>query len=140
MTQPPVFGDLLLKNTLALPNGAATEDGAALEVGQTNRGAFPGEVEVKITAPALVDADLGSSDTMKYSLITEDIAGDEAFYDPDVLLADVITQTGTGSGAAAATWQGRLPSSGVLRSIGLRAVNSAGGDASDKSATLELKF
>lgn len=135
----PAFGDLELKNTRALPNGAATVLGAGIEVGFTDRGdAFPGEVEVKITAPALVVGDLGNSDTMKYSIVTEDVDAD-GLYDPDVLLADVITQTGAGgAGAAAATWQGRLPFSGVLKTIGLKIVNSGAGDASDKTATLEI--
>lgn len=136
----PAFGDAALENTVALPNGAATVVGAGIEVGITERGEFPGCVEVKIEAPALVVGDLGNGATIKYSIVTEDCEPGD-FYAPTVLLPDVLVQTGAGGvGAGATSWQGRLPAAGVLKSIGLKAVNSAAGDASDKSATLSLKF
>lgn len=136
----PAFGDAACENTVALPNGAATVVGAGIEVGITTRGEFPGDVEVKIEAPALAVGDLANGATMKYSIVTEECDADD-FYSPTVLIPDVLVQTGAGgAGAAATSWQGRLPASGVLKSIGLKAVNSGAGDASDKSATLALKF
>lgn len=133
----PRFGDRRLIQTVALPNGAATVKGAGIHVGCGTPDDFSPNVEFKISAPALVVGDLGNGATMKYSLITAD---DDAFtVNLAVLIADVITQTGAGgAGAAAATWQGRAPIGGVRAFIGVQAINSAAGDASDKSATLEL--
>lgn len=135
----PRLGDNELIEELALPSGAATVKGAAIEVGCGTPDDFPVDAEILIEAPALVNADLGSSDTMKYSLITGD-TDDFVNNNYAVLVADAITQTGTGSGAAAASKQVRAPIGGVRKYIGLQIVNSAGGDASDKTATLSMKF
>ena len=136
----PAFADQLLRETVALPNGAATTKGAAIEVGCGTPDDFSTEAEFKITAPALVVGDLGNGDTMKYSLITGDTT-DFTNNNFAILVRDVITQTGAGgAGAAAATAQVRAPIGGVRKYIGLQAVNSGAGDASDKSATLQMLF
>lgn len=134
----PAFKDAELAGELDLPNGAATVIGAEIPVGNNSTGDFTALMELLLTAPALVVGDLANGSTMKYSIVTENA---DTLYAPTVLLRDVITQTGAGgAGAAAATWQGRLPVGGVLRTVGLQIVNSASGDASDKTATLEAVF
>jgi hypothetical protein len=126
--------DGLLKVTKALPNGAATVYSDGLDLGG---GDIVAPFEVKISAPALVVGDLGNADTMKYSLQMDT---DPAFGSPTELLDDLIIQTGAnGAGAAAATKTVRLPVA-TERYLRLKVVNSAAGDASDKSATLELLF
>lgn len=127
--------DLLLKGTIALPNGANTVYTAGIDLGaQSGKQDFVANCEFLITAPALVVGDLGNGDTMKYSLQSDN---DSAFGSP-ATFADLLTQTGAGGvGAAAATVRFRPPTD-CERYWRLRAINSAAGDASDKSGTLEL--
>ena len=80
--------------------------------------------------------DLGNGDTMKYSIIMDSAQPLDG--SSTVLFADCITKTGAGGvGAAAATFRFKLPSNAYCW-IGFKAVNSAAGDASDKSGTLEF--
>lgn len=133
----PAFGDLELKETSALPNGAATTKGAAIQIQNSSRGDFLAHCLAKISAPALVVGDLANGETVKYSLIDSDSSD---LSSERVISADLITQTGAGgAGAAAATATARLPFD-CKKYIGVKAVNSGAGDASDKSATLELLF
>lgn len=137
MQSGPLHADNELTETRALPNGAAAVTGAAIDVGNSANGDFKADCEAKISAPALVVGDLANTETMVYDLITSDASD---LGTPTTLVAGAITQTGAGgAGAAAATWQGKLPND-VLRYIGIRATNSGAGDASDKIATLQLVF
>lgn len=137
MQEGPLLKDNKLTETRALPNGAAAVVGAAIDLGNSTVGDFVARCDVKISAPALVVGDLADAETMKYDLIT---SVNSDLSSPTTIGLTVITQTGAGgAGAAAATWTGRLPNN-VSRYIGLRATNSASGDASDKSATLQLLF
>lgn len=109
----------------------------ALDTGSVS-GEQSGDVEYILTAPALATGVLGDGATMKYGILmdtVEPIDGSSV-----VLMPDVIVQTGAGSaGAAAATYRFRLPST-ATRFIGFKATNSAAGDASGSSATLEALF
>lgn len=135
----PRFGDLELKETVALSNGAGTVKGAGIRVGCGTPDDFPLNCEFKITAPALTTTLLPDTETMKYSLITADT---DTFDDDGtlaVLLPDVITQTGAGgAGAAEKSWQGRAPIGGMRAYVGLRVVKTGTGNASAVSATLEM--
>ncbi|MCL4193983.1 MAG: hypothetical protein KJZ87_19755 [Thermoguttaceae bacterium] len=130
--------DASLVRSVALPNGANTVYSDGIDLGAlSGRGARLYEAELLIEAPALVTADLGDGATMKYSIQTDD---DAAFGSPTVVAADVIVQTGAGgAGAAAQTYRWRIPT-GCERHVRVRAVNSAAGDASDKSMTVSLCF
>lgn len=137
MQNGPLLADNELTETRALPNGAAAVTGAAIDLGTSVNGDFVANCEAKISAPALVLGDLANGDTMVYDLIT---SASSNLGTPTTLVAGAITQTGAGgAGAAAATWNGKLPND-VLRYVGLRATNSGAGDASDKNATLQLLF
>jgi hypothetical protein len=73
---------------------------------------------------------------MKYSILMDSVNPIDG--SSTVLYLDLITQTGAGgAGAAGATKRFKLPSD-ALRIIGFRAVNSAAGNASAASATLEV--
>lgn len=136
----PRFADAELSETLALPNGAATTLGAAIEVGCGTPDDFTVETEFKISAPALSTGDHGNGATVKYSLVTDDVSTFDSS-SLAVLLPDVLVQTGAGGvGSAAATWQGRAPIGGVRKYIGLKAVKSGAGDISDQTATLAMLF
>jgi hypothetical protein len=75
---------------------------------------------------------------MKYSLQCDT---DPAFGTVSTYLADVLVQTGAaGAGAAAATKRIALPSDANQRYWRLRAINSAAGNASTKSAALSVLF
>lgn len=129
--------DAALKVTKALPNGAASTTTDAIDLGHGSLGDFLANTEFKISAPALVVGDLANGATMKYDLIQSDNAD---LSSSSNIVDDIIIQTGAdGAGAAAATYQGRLPVD-VKRYIGVKATNSASGDASDKSMTFELLF
>jgi hypothetical protein len=132
----PAVRDALAKVTAALPNGAATVyTTTGIDTETTTTGAHLSGVEFLLTAPALVVGDLGNGDTMKYSILTDTVNPIDG--SSTVLFADCIVQTGAGgAGAAAATFRFRLPSD-AGRILGVKAVNSAAGDASDKSLTLE---
>lgn len=130
--------DASLKLTRALPASAATVYATpGIDTGKTTaQGAQLADVELLLTAPALSTDELGDAATMKYSILMDTV--DPIDGSSTVLYADILTQTGAGgAGAAAATKRFKLPSD-ALRIIGFKAVNSAAGDASGKSATLEL--
>jgi hypothetical protein len=125
--------DTNLKQTKALPNGAATVYTDAFDLGAASgKQDRLANCELLISAPALVVGDLGNGDTMKYDVQCDD---DSAFGSPRTLGLAVITQTG----AAAATARFRLPTN-CERYVRVAATNSAAGDASDKSVTAELLF
>jgi len=139
MATLPGVKDALAKVTAALPNGAATiYSTTGIDTEVATSGAHLSNVEWLLTAPALVNADLGDGNTMKYSILTDTVNPIDG--SSTVLFADCITQTGAGgAGAAAATFRFKLPTN-AGRILGFKAVNSAAGDASDKSATLEALF
>ena len=129
--------DAQLTKTKALPNGAATIYTDGIDLGVSANGRHLAQCELEISAPALATADLGDAATMKYSV---EMDTDSAFGSATALFTDVLTQTGAGgAGAAAATKRVRLPSD-VERYVRVKAVNSAAGDASDKSVTAKLLF
>lgn len=130
--------DAELKDVKALPGSATTIYSDGIDTGVTPNGVQPAEVEYLLTAPALTTQELGDAATMKYSIIADTVKPLDA--SSEVLIPDCIVQTGAGgAGAAAATYRFRLPSN-AGRIIGFKATNSAAGDASDKSGTLEALF
>lgn len=134
----PRIGDLELKETVALPNGAATTEGAAIRLGCGTPHDFTADCELKITVPDLATGDLADAATLTISVITDDT---DTFDGETVLLQSVIVLTGAGgAGATGTTAQVRLPIGGVKEYIGLKCVKTGAGDASDKSATLEMLF
>lgn len=135
--------DASLKLTRALPNGAATVTTSpaidtGLNAGATGAGVLgsqPGSVEFLLTAPALTTGELGDTNTMKYDIVHADSS--DLGTNPTTYITAAITQTGAGgAGAAAQTFRFRLPTT-AKRYVGFKATNSAAGNASGKSATLE---
>lgn len=130
--------DAGLTLTLALPASATTAYATpGIDTGKTTDQAVQAaDVELLLTAPALTTAQLGDAATMKYSILMDTVNPIDG--SSVVLHADILTQTGAGgAGAAGATKRFKLPSD-ALRIIGLKVVNSAAGDASGVSATLEV--
>lgn len=126
--------DTSLKQTKALPNGAATVYTDPIDLELTSRADLVNGIEFLISAPALVVGDLANGKTMKYDVQTDDNSG---FSSATTLIAAAITQTGAGgAGAAAATYRFRLPSN-AERYVRIAATNDDAGDASDKSMTFE---
>jgi hypothetical protein len=130
--------DAQVKETAALPNGAATIYSTGLDLGPiSGPDRFLPECESEIAAPAVTTAMLGDAATIKYSI---QAAVDSAFTSPVLVAADVLTQTGAGgAGAAAATARFRLIGQS-LRYVRIRAINSAAGNASTVSLTHRLVF
>lgn len=129
--------DASVKKTRALPNGAATVSSEGIDLGHGSRGDHLAEVELQIEAPALVVGDLADAATMTYDVYHD---SDAAFGSEALLMDNVITQTGAGgAGAAAQTKAVRLPVD-VNRYVRVKVTNSGAGDASDKTATIRLKF
>jgi hypothetical protein len=131
--------DALMKGTRALPAAASsTVDGAAIQLDNSSRGHFPGNVEFKLNAPAVNTTMAPDTRTFTYSIIHSDNAD---LSSPSVLMPSVIVQTGAGgAGAAAASYQGRLPAN-VKKYVGARVISGAStADASSVAATLELLF
>lgn len=134
--------DALLKATLACPNGSASASvsSSGIDTGTVPNstklsGIQPGNVELILSAPALTATELPDTKTMTYDVVAATAAD---FSDAAVIQKAAITQTGASSaGAAAATKRLRLDESNS-RYIGLQITNSGAGDASGKSATLEV--
>lgn len=136
--QSPLVADALLRQTKALPNGAAsaTTDGFDLEL--TTRGSLTGmKPELYIEAPALTTAEQPDGKTTIYSV---EHADDAAFSGVAVLYSAVLTQTGAGgAGSAAATRRLPLPTD-VKRYVRVKATGSTTGNNSTKSMTTSLLF
>lgn len=135
---PNQVKDAQMASTKALPNGAATVylDGIDTEV--TPKGDHPGTVEWLLEAPAMTTAEMPDAKTMTYSILTDTVAPIDG--SSTVLMPNVIVQTGAGGvGCAAAEYRFRLPSN-AGRILGARAVGSATGNSSTKSATLRAMF
>jgi hypothetical protein len=131
---PFLARDAKLIKSIALPNGAATVTSAAIELGNRVGNDFVADCELLITAPALVVGDLANSATMTYN-IQQSVDSGSTWTTHE---AGAIIQTGAGGvGAAGATRRFRFPTT-VGSQIRLQVTNSGAGDASDKSATIEL--
>lgn len=129
--------DASLKNTKALPTGAATIVGAGFDLGHGSKGDMVAQCELQIEAPALAVGELPDTETVIYHAYhsdASDYAGETLLY------GNVITQTGAGgAGAAAVTKQLRLPVD-VKRYVRIKAVKSDATDASAKSMVTRLVF
>lgn len=128
--------DVGLTKSVDLPNGAATTNSAAIDLGENNRSDFVADCEVIISAPALSVTLLPDTQTVTYSLRQSpnaNLSGDSE------LAAGQILQTGAGgAGAAAATRRFRLPTN-VQRYVFLRCVKTGAADASGAAAEVSLR-
>lgn len=127
--------DKKLRTIHALPNGAATTNGAGIDLGLTARSDFVAQVEAVVAAPALTVGELANAETVTYHLYHDT---DPAF-GTETLLTTLGTQTGAGGvGAAAAEYRSKLASN-VKRYLRLKTVKvGAVGNASTKNGQLEL--
>lgn len=129
--------DAALTVSKALPNGAASVTSDGIDLGHGTHGDFLADCEFKLTAPALSTTELPDTKTMTYILQHDT---DSAFGTAATLVDNAIVQTGASSaGAAAATWQGKLPA-GVNRYVRFKATNSGTGNASGSTGTLDVLF
>jgi len=118
---------------LALPAGAATVNGASIDLNAVNP--FLAGVEFEVVAPACSNAQVASGETVTYTI--EESTDDSTF--TDVIILDELTQTGAGAGVATATQRFTVPSH-VSRYIRLSITKTGGTDASGASATLTARF
>ena len=134
----PNVQDAALVQTVALPNGAATVTSTAIDTGVSTRDAqqVPG-VEYQISAPALTTGQLANGSTMTYTVQWSASAN---LSSPTTYITGAIVQTGAGgAGAAAATFNFRLPSA-AGRYVFITVTNSGAGNASTVNATLTPLF
>lgn len=128
--------DKLLRTVHALPNGAATTNGAGLDLGLSTRSEFVAECEAVVTSPALTVGELANGDTITYHLYHDTAVG----FGTETLLATLGVVTGAGGvGAVAAEFRGRLPTT-TKRYLRLKTVKTGTGNATTKNGTLELAF
>lgn len=128
--------DAGLSVSKALPNGAAAVQSDGLDLRINSSGQFLAECELLLSAPALTNTQLGSAATIKYDV---QCAPDAAFSGVRTIAKEVLVQTGDGTGAAAAAKRFRLPTD-VDRYVRVQATNSAAGNASGASFTVDLLF
>ena len=134
----PALRDAALKLTRALPGSATTVYSLGIDTGVTPAGQQPDAVEYLLTAPALTTAQLGDAATMKYSILLDTVNPVDG--SSVARHTDCLVQTGAGAaGAAGATFRFKLASDST-RILGFKIVNSAAGDCSAVSATLEALF
>lgn len=128
--------DAALEISRALPNGAATVTSATgIQIKGATTDEFAAPMEFELEAPSLAVGILADAATMTYSIVHATLAD---MSDAVVLAGNVLVQTGAGgAGAAAARIRYRAPSNSRAF-IGLRAVNSAAGNASTRTAFLRL--
>ena len=94
-------------------------------------------IEITINAPALSADELGAGEQIRYDIQTDD---DPAFPKPTMLAKGLIVQKGEPEGGCGATAaQYRLTSSCRLF-LRVAAINSGGGDCSDKIMGAEVRF
>lgn len=137
MMAGPALKDALVKLTKALPDGATTSTSDALDTGVSTRGVLLGDLELKLSAPALTTGELPDAVTVTYNVIT---SANSSLAGNTTLISGAIVQTGASSaGAAAATYNFKIPST-AGRYVGFNAVGSGNGTRSGKSATLEALF
>lgn len=134
------MGFLLKDNQLvvtkALPAGASAVTSDAIDLGHGSSGDFLADVEVLISAPALAVGQLADTTTIIYDLIMGDSS--DLTSSPTTIIAAAITQTGAGgAGAAAATYQCRLPVD-VKRYVGIKATKTGAASAAAASLTVQL--
>jgi hypothetical protein len=133
--------DAAMKLMLALPaSTSAVTTAAAMDLGKTSKlGSHTGDMELLITAPALLTAQLPDAKTMTYKVIMSDTPD---LANPVDMYGNLLVQVGaSGAGAAAATKR-LTPPSDCKQYIGLVATPSASGtgDASGATALLEALF
>ena len=128
--------DTNLKQTKALPNGAAATSIDGFDLGLTTRSDFVAPLELLLTAPALATGVMGDGKTMIYTVETDDNSN----FSSATNLGTILTQTGAGgAGCAAATARWKPPTN-VERYIRVKATGSTTGNASTSSMTVELLF
>lgn len=129
--------DASLRRTHALPNGANTTSGQPLELGPRSAlGRFAAECEAVVHAPALTTGELANGETIAYSLYHDS----DPSFGGETLLAPIGVQTGAGgAGAPAAEYRTGIPAE-AARYLRLKTIKTGEGNASPKSATLELAF
>lgn len=126
--------DTALKQTKALPNGAAATVIDGFDLGLTSRADFRADVELLLTAPALATGVMGDGKTMIYTVETD---SDSAYGSPTVV-GTILTQTGAGgAGAAAATSRFKFPTN-IERYVRVKATGSTTGNCSSSSMTVEI--
>lgn len=127
--------DAELSITRALPANSTAVTSTLIPLGHAVGGEFHALMDVLIEAPALTTGRLADDATMKYTIVHSNTSSTG---DAVPLFPDVITQTGaSSSGAAAATFQCRLPAN-VRPFVGVKITPSANADASAVSATFKL--
>jgi hypothetical protein len=130
--------DAQLKQTKALPNGAATIYSDGFDLGAMSAlGRHVEDCELLISSPALSTAQQPDAKTITYSIQADT---DPAWGTVKTLMGSVLIVTGAGgAGCAAAQARVKLPTN-CPRYVRLMAVGSATGDASAASATFQLVF
>lgn len=130
-------GDVTLRSTLSLPNGAATTTSTAIDLGHGSNGGNFTDNEFLLEVPAVNATQLPNTQTLTYSVVS---SASSDLSSPTVHNAAQLVQTGAGgAGAAAAQVRLRLPSD-CKRYVGIKCVKSGAGDASAATATLRMLF
>lgn len=129
--------DVDLKETKALPAGAASTTSDAINLGVSSRGVTPGEMELLITYPDLTLLQLPDTKTMTYTLLG---SANSDLSAPSIIEV-VKTQTGaTGTDPCpGGTIRRRVPADGP-QYWGLKATGVATADGSASSMSIQLVF
>lgn len=126
--------DATLSRTVALPNGANTTTSGSIDLDITTRSDFVADAELRISSPALNGTELPNGETITYQVFHDT----QSNFATETLLANVGTVTGSGgTGAAAQEFRVRPPTN-AKRYVRLKCVKTGTGNASAKSATIDL--
>jgi len=130
--------DKELRETLTLPNGAATTNSDPIQLHDQDDAlkTFVANCELRLKVPALGATPLPDGQTITYSIQQSDTAD---FASADTISGGVV-QTGAGGAGAAATEIRIRPPTNVKKYVRARAVKTGAANASTAAATFEVLF
>lgn len=127
--------DVELKETKALPAGAASTTSDAINLGVSSRGVVPGNIELLMTYPDLTLAQLPDTKTMTYVLLG---SANSDLSSPSVS-ETIVTQTGaTGTDPCPGGTIRRRPPADGPKYWGLKATGVATADGSASTMSIEV--
>lgn len=132
----PNVKDALLKQSIALPNGANTTVTAGIQLSFGTKVDVAADVEAVLTIPNVSTAELPDGQTLTYTIETSDTEN----FASSKSVAGSALQTGAGGVGASATELRWSPTADVQKYVRGKCVKTGAANASTSSFYIELAF